>query len=392
MSKDYAQLALKMHEENKGKISVVSKVKVENRDELAVAYTPGVARPCQEIHKNKDDVYRYTSKGNIVAVVSDGSAVLGLGNIGAEASIPVMEGKAILFKEFANVDSFPICLKTNDVDEIVNTVKLMEPVFGGINLEDISSPRCFEIESRLKKEMDIPVFHDDQHGTAIVVASAIINYSKLSGKNIEDLEIVINGPGAAGLAIGKILLSMKVKNVIFCNEYGAINEEMDNLNWAQKDMLDITNIRNERGTLKEVIKGKDVFIGVSAPNLLDREDIKTMADKSMVLAMANPIPEIMPDEAKAGGALVVGTGRSDFPNQVNNVLAFPGVFRGALDVRASDINEEMKIAAAYAIANTIGKEQISSENIIPDPFNKDVTNNVANAVKKAAIKTKVNRI
>lgn len=392
MSKDYAQLALKMHEENKGKISVVSKVKVENRDELAVAYTPGVARPCQEIHKNKDDVYRYTSKGNIVAVVSDGSAVLGLGNIGAEASIPVMEGKAILFKEFANVDSFPICLKTNNVDEIVNTVKLMEPVFGGINLEDISSPRCFEIESRLKKEMDIPVFHDDQHGTAIVVASAVINYSKLSGKNIEDLEIVINGPGAAGLAIGKILLSMKVKNVIFCNEYGAINEEMDNLNWAQKEMLDITNIRNERGILKEVIKGKDVFIGVSAPNLLDREDIKTMADKSMVLAMANPIPEIMPDEAKAGGALVVGTGRSDFPNQVNNVLAFPGVFRGALDVRASDINEEMKIAAAYAIANTIGKEEISSENIIPDPFNKDVTKNVANAVKEAAIKTKVNRI
>ncbi|WP_195940878.1 NAD(P)-dependent malic enzyme [Romboutsia sp. 1001713B170131_170501_G6] len=392
MSKDYAQLALKMHEENKGKISVVSKVKVENRDELAVAYTPGVARPCQEIHKNKDDVYRYTSKGNTVAVVSDGSAVLGLGNIGAEASIPVMEGKAILFKEFADVDSFPICLKTNDVDEIVNTIKLMEPVFGGINLEDISSPRCFEIESRLKKEMDIPVFHDDQHGTAIVVASAVINYSKLSGKNIGDLEIVINGPGAAGLAIGKILLSMNVKNVIFCNEYGAINEEMDNLNWAQKDMLDITNIRNERGTLKEVINGKDVFIGVSAPNLLDKDDIKTMADKSMVLAMANPIPEIMPDEAKAGGALVVGTGRSDFPNQVNNVLAFPGVFRGALDVRASDINEEMKIAAAYAIANTIREEEISSENIIPDPFNKDVTKNVANAVKEAAIKTKVNRI
>lgn len=392
MSKDYAQLALKMHEENKGKISVVSKVKVENRDELAVAYTPGVARPCQEIHKNKDDIYRYTLKGNTVAVVSDGSAVLGLGNIGAEASIPVMEGKAILFKEFADVDSFPICLKTNDVDEIVNTIKLMEPVFGGINLEDISSPRCFEIESRLKKEMDIPVFHDDQHGTAIVVASAVINYSKLSGKNIGDLEIVINGPGAAGLAIGKILLSMNVKNVIFCNEYGAINEEMDNLNWAQKDMLDITNIRNERGTLKEVINGKDVFIGVSAPNLLDKYDIKTMADKSMVLAMANPIPEIMPDEAKAGGALVVGTGRSDFPNQVNNVLAFPGVFRGALDVRASDINEEMKIAAAYAIANTIREEEISSENIIPDPFNKDVTKNVANAVKEAAIKTKVNRI
>lgn len=392
MSKDYSQLALKMHEDNKGKISLESKVKVENRDDLSIAYTPGVAQPCREIHKNKEDVYKYTSKGNMVAVVSDGSAVLGLGDIGADASIPVMEGKAILFKQFADVDSFPICLKTNDVDEIVNAVKLMEPVFGGINLEDISSPRCFEIEDKLKKELDIPVFHDDQHGTAIVVASAIINYVKLTKKRIEDLEIVINGPGAAGMAIGKILLSMKVKNVIFCNKQGALSEEMDDLNWAQREMLDITNIRNEKGTLKDVLKGKDVFIGVSGPNMLTKEMVETMADESIVLAMANPTPEIMPDEAKAGGALVVGTGRSDFPNQVNNVLAFPGIFRGALDVRAKEINEEMKIAAAYAIANTIRDEEICADYIIPGAFNKDVVQNVANAVKEAAIKTNVNRI
>ena len=391
-SKNYSQLALQMHEENKGKISVESRVKVENRDDLSIAYTPGVAEPCREIHKNKENTYKYTSKGNMVAVVSDGSAVLGLGDIGADASIPVMEGKAILFKQFSGVDAFPICLKTNDVDEIVNTVKLMEPVFGGINLEDISSPRCFEIEDRLKKELDIPVFHDDQHGTAIVVASSIINYLKLSGKNIEDLEVVINGPGAAGMAIGKILLSMKVKNVIFCNKQGALSEDMEDLNWAQREMLDITNIRNEKGSLKDVLIGKDVFIGVSGPNMLTKEMVETMGEKSMVLAMANPTPEIMPDEAKAGGALVVGTGRSDFPNQVNNVLAFPGIFRGALDVRAKEINEEMKIAAAYAIANTIKDEEISPNYIIPDVFNKDVVENVATAVKEAAIKTKVNRI
>ena len=391
-SKNYSQLALHMHEENIGKISVESRVKVENRDDLSIAYTPGVAEPCREIHKNKENAYKYTSKGNMVAVVSDGSAVLGLGDIGADASIPVMEGKAILFKQFSGVDAFPICLKTNDVDEIVNTVKLMEPVFGGINLEDISSPRCFEIEDRLKKELDIPVFHDDQHGTAIVVASSIINYLKLSGKNIEDLEVVINGPGAAGMAIGKILLSMKVKNVIFCNKQGALSEDMEDLNWAQREMLDITNIRNEKGSLKDVLIGKDVFIGVSGPNMLTKEMVETMGEKSMVLAMANPTPEIMPDEAKAGGALVVGTGRSDFPNQVNNVLAFPGIFRGALDVRAKEINEEMKIAAAYAIANTIKDEEISPNYIIPDAFNKDVVENVAKAVKEAAIKTKVNRI
>ncbi|MBO3444489.1 NADP-dependent malic enzyme [Clostridium sp. CCUG 7971] len=391
-NKDYSQLALKMHEENKGKISVESKVKIETRDDLSTAYTPGVAEPCREIHKDIDNVYKYTSKGNTVAVVSDGSAVLGLGDIGAHASIPVMEGKAILFKEFADVDAFPICLKTNDVDEIVNTVKLLEPVFGGVNLEDISSPRCFEIENILKKELDIPVFHDDQHGTAIVVAAAVINYVKLSSKKIEDLEVVINGPGAAGIAIGKILLSMNVKNVIFCNKQGALEESMDDLNWAQREMLDKTNINNEKGSLREVIEGKDIFIGVSGPNMLNKEMVETMNDKSMVLAMANPIPEIMPDEAKLGGALVVGTGRSDFPNQVNNVLAFPGIFRGALDVRAKEINEEMKIAAAYAIANTISDEEISIDYILPDAFNKNVAKNVSDAVKKAAIDTKVNKI
>lgn len=391
-NKDYSKLALDMHENKKGKISLESKVRVENKDDLSIAYTPGVAQPCREIHKNKEDVYKYTSKGNMVAVVSDGSAVLGLGDIGAEASIPVMEGKAILFKEFAGVDAFPICLKTNEVDEIVNTVKLMEPVFGGINLEDISSPRCFEVEEKLKKELDIPVFHDDQHGTAIVVASAIINYVKLSGKRVENLEIVINGPGAAGIAIGKILLSMNVKNIIFCNLQGAISEDMEDLNWAQRNMLEITNIRNEKGSLKDVIKDKDIFIGVSGPNMLTTDMVKTMAKDSMVLAMANPIPEIMPEDAKLGGALVVGTGRSDFPNQVNNVLAFPGIFRGALDVRAKEINEEMKIAAAYAIANTILDSEITSENIIPNAFNKNVVENVANAVKEAAKQTKVNRI
>lgn len=392
MAKDYKKLALDMHEEKKGKISVESKVRVENKDDLSIAYTPGVAQPCLEIHKNKDDVYKYTSKGNLVAVVSDGSAVLGLGDIGAEASIPVMEGKAILFKEFAGVDSFPICLKTNDVDEIVRTVKLLEPVFGGINLEDISSPRCFEIEEKLKKELDIPVFHDDQHGTAIILAAAIINSVKLIDKKIEDLEIVINGPGAAGMAIAKILLSMNVKNIVLCNLEGALHKDMESLNWAQRDMLPLTNKNNERGLLKDVIKGKDVFIGVSGPNALTKEMVKTMADKPVIMAMANPTPEIMPDEAKEGGAFIVGTGRSDFPNQINNVLAFPGVFRGALDVRASEINEEMKIAAAHAIANTISDDEISPDYILPDAFNKKVVENVAKAVKEAAIKTGVNRI
>lgn len=392
MSKNYAELALEVHEKNKGKITVCSKVKVEDKDDLSIAYTPGVAAPCIEISKDEDLAYKYTSKGNMVGVVSDGSAVLGLGDIGASASIPVMEGKAILFKEFAGVDSFPICLKTKDVDEIVHTVKLMEPVFGGINLEDISAPRCFEIEQKLKKELNIPVFHDDQHGTAIVLSAAIINSLKLINKKIEDLEIVINGPGAAGLAITKMLLSMGVKNIVLCGLNGALEEGMEDLNWAQKEMLKVTNIHNETGLLKDIIKNKDVFIGVSGANCVTKEMVASMNEKAIILAMANPTPEIMPDLAKEGGAYIVGTGRSDFPNQVNNVLAFPGIFRGALDVRATEINEEMKIAAANAIANSIKEEDLNADNILPKAFDREVANNVAEAVKEAARKSRVARI
>lgn len=392
MSKNYAELALKVHEENKGKISVCSKVKVEDKDDLSIAYTPGVAAPCVEISKDENLAYKYTSKGNMVGVISDGTAVLGLGDIGASASIPVMEGKAILFKEFANVDAFPICLNTKDVDEIVRTVKLMEPVFGGINLEDISAPRCFEIEEKLKKELNIPVFHDDQHGTAIVLSAAIINALKLIDKKLEDLEIVINGPGAAGIAIAKMLLSMGVKNIILCGLNGALEENMDDLNWAQREMLKVTNINNEKGLLKDVIKNKDVFIGVSGPNCVTKDMVASMNEKSIILAMANPTPEIMPDLAKEGGAYIVGTGRSDFPNQVNNVLAFPGIFRGALDVRASEINEEMKIAAANAIADSIKEEDLNPNNILPKAFDREVAKNVAEAIKKAAIDSGVARI
>ena len=392
MTKDYSKLALEMHEQNKGKITVQSKVKVENKDDLSIAYTPGVAAPCVEISKDEDLVYKYTSKGNMVAVVSDGTAVLGLGDIGASASIPVMEGKAILFKDFADVDAFPICLKTKEVDEIVNTVKLLEPVFGGINLEDISAPRCFEIENKLKEELNIPVFHDDQHGTAIVVAAAIINSLKLIDKKIEELEVVLNGPGAAGIEITKILLSMGVKNVVLCGLNGALEEGMEDLIWAQKVMLEVTNIHNEKGLLADVIKNKDVFIGVSGPNCVTKEMVASMADKAIILAMANPTPEIMPDLAKEAGAYIVGTGRSDFPNQVNNVLAFPGIFRGALDVRAKEINEEMKIAAAHAIANSIKEEDLNTENILPKAFDRSVAINVAEAVKEAARRTNVARI
>lgn len=392
MTKDYSKLALEIHEQNKGKITVQSKVKVENKDDLSIAYTPGVAAPCVEISKDEDLVYKYTSKGNMVAVVSDGTAVLGLGDIGASASIPVMEGKAILFKDFADVDAFPICLKTKEVDEIVNTVKLLEPVFGGINLEDISAPRCFEIENKLKEELNIPVFHDDQHGTAIVVAAAIINSLKLMDKKIEELEVVLNGPGAAGIAITKILLSIGVKNVVLCGLNGALEEGMEDLNWAQKEMLEVTNIHNEKGLLADVIKNKDVFIGVSGPNCVTKEMVASMADKAIILAMANPTPEIMPDLAKEAGAYIVGTGRSDFPNQVNNVLAFPGIFRGALDVRAKEINEEMKIAAAHAIANSIKEEDLNTENILPKAFDRSVAINVAEAVKEAARRTNVARI
>ena len=391
-NKDFAQLSLEMHEKNGGKVSIQSKVEIKCKDDLSTAYTPGVAEPCLKIKENKDDIYKYTCKSNMVAVVSDGTAVLGLGNIGASASIPVMEGKSILFKEFADVDAFPICIDTMDIDDIVKTVKLIEPVFGGINLEDINSPRCIEIENRLKKELDIPVFHDDQHGTAIIVSAGILNAAKLAGKRIEDLEIVINGAGSAGMAIAKMLLNLNVKNIVLCDINGAIHEDSEDINWAQKEMLAVTNKYGERGTLVDVIKNKDVFIGVSAPNMVTREMVATMAKKAIVFAMANPTPEIFPDEAKAGGAFTVGTGRSDFPNQVNNVLAFPGIFRGALDVRAREINEEMKVAAAYAIANVVGDDELSCDYVLPDAFNKNVVENVAKAVREAAINTGVARL
>jgi len=391
-NKNFAQLALEMHENHGGKVSIQSKVEVKCKDDLSTAYTPGVAEPCLKIKENPENVYKYTCKSNMVAVVSDGTAVLGLGNIGAAASIPVMEGKSILFKEFGKVDAFPICINTMDIDDIVKTVKLLEPVFGGINLEDINSPRCIEIENRLKKELDIPVFHDDQHGTAIIVSAGILNAVKLAGKKIEDLEIVINGAGSAGMAIAKMLLNLNVKNIVLCDINGAIHENSKNINWAQKEMLTLTNKNNEVGTLGDIIKNKDVFIGVSAPKMVTKEMVETMADKPIVFAMANPTPEIFPDEAKAGGAFIVGTGRSDFPNQVNNVLAFPGIFRGALDVRAKEINEEMKVAAAYAIANVVKDEELTTDYVLPDAFNKNVVENVAKAVREAAIKTGVARI
>lgn len=388
---DYNKLALEMHEKHSGKISVTSKVSVETREDLSTAYTPGVAEPCRKIHENTEDVYKYTAKGNLVAVVSDGTAVLGLGDIGPEASMPVMEGKAVLFKAFADVDAFPICLNTKDVDEIVETVVRMSPTFGGINLEDIAAPRCFEIEKKLKEKLDIPVFHDDQHGTAIVVAAGMINALKLLKKDFGDVEVVINGPGSAGIAIGKLLLNMGVKNIVFCGRHGALTKEDKDLNHVQRNMLEVTNLNNEKGTLKDIIKKKDVFIGVSAPGIVTAEMIETMNEDAIVFAMANPIPEIMPEEARKGGARIIGTGRSDFPNQINNVLAFPGIFRGALDVRASDINEEMKIAAAYAIAETISQDEVNEDNIIPKAFDRRIAKNVAEAVKKAAFASGVAR-
>lgn len=390
MKKDYSELSLELHEKNRGKVQMSSKIDVKDKEDLSIAYTPGVAAPCMKIHENPEEVYKYTLKGNMVAIVSDGSAVLGLGNIGAEAGIPVMEGKAILFKEFAGVEAFPICLDTNDVEDIVKTVKNIAPVFGGINLEDISAPRCFEIEKRLKEELDIPIFHDDQHGTAIVVSAAIINAAKLMKyKNIEDLEVVINGAGSAGIAIAKMLLNMNVKNIILCDKLGAITEDYEGINEEQLKMAKVTNKNKEKGLLKDIIKGKDVFIGVSRPKMLTKEMIKTMGKEPIIMAMANPTPEIMPDEAIEGGAFIVGTGRSDFPNQVNNVLAFPGIFRGALDARATDINEEMKVAAAHAIANSVLEKDLSTDYILPMAFDKNVSKNVAEAVKKAAIESKV---
>ena len=381
---DYNQLALEMHEAHHGKIGIAPKVRVENRDDLSTAYTPGVAEPCRRIAANRADVYRYTAKGNLVAVVSDGTAVLGLGDIGPEAAMPVMEGKALLFKEFADVDAFPICLDTKDVDEIVRTVKYLAPTFGGINLEDISAPRCFEIERRLREELDIPVFHDDQHGTAIVVSAGLLNALKLVGKRMEDANIVINGAGSAGISIARLLMRFGAGNIVLVDRQGAVSVEEDWLNPAQRAMAEVTNRHHERGPLADIIRGKDVFIGVSAPKIVTAEMVSTMAKDAIVFAMANPTPEIMPEEAARGGARVIATGRSDYPNQINNVLVFPGIFRGALDAQASDITEEMKLTAARAIAAIVTDEELREDYIIPGAFDKRVAPAVANAVMACA--------
>ncbi len=383
--------ALKLHGEWRGKIEVTSRVEVKTKYDLSTAYTPGVAEPCMEIYKDVSKAYEYTRKWNLVAVVSDGTAVLGLGDIGPEAAMPVMEGKAVLFKAFGNVDAFPICLATKDVDQIVNAVKMISPTFGGINLEDISAPRCFEIEKRLKEELNIPVFHDDQHGTAVVVLAGMINALKIVKKELKDIKVVINGSGAAGIAITKLLMSMGLKTVILCDRQGAIYHGREDLNTSKAEIAKVTNLNKESGSVADVIKGADVFIGVSAPNTVTKEMVATMAKDSILFAMANPTPEIFPEDAKAAGARVVGTGRSDFPNQVNNVLAFPGIFRGALDAKASDINEEMKIAAAYAIASLISDEELNEEYVIPKAFDERVAEKVAKAVYKAAVDSGVSR-
>ena len=389
---DKKEFALKQHEEWDGKIEVISRASVSNKEELSVAYTPGVAEPCLEIQKDVDLSYKYTRRHNLVAVITDGTAVLGLGDIGPEAGMPVMEGKCALFKAFGGVDAFPLCIRSKDVDEIVNTVKLLAGSFGGVNLEDISAPRCFEIERRLKEVCDIPIFHDDQHGTAVVVLAAMINALKIVKKDIKDIKVVTSGAGAAGIAIIKLLVSMGLKNVIMCDRTGAIYEGREGLNSEKVEMAKITNKNHEKGSLADVIKGADVFIGVSAPGTVTAEMVKTMAPNPILFPMANPVPEINPDEAKAAGAAVVGTGRSDFPNQINNVLAFPGIFRGALDVRARDINDEMKVAAAYAIASLVSEDELNPEYIIPNAFDERVGKTVAEAVKAAAVKTGVNRI
>ena len=389
---DKKQYALDKHREWAGKIEVVTRAPITNREELAVAYTPGVAEPCLKISENVDLSYTYTRRHNLVAVVTDGTAVLGLGDIGPEAGMPVMEGKGALFKTFGDVDAFPLCVRSKDVDEIVKTVALLAGSFGGVNLEDISAPRCFEIEKKLKAICDIPIFHDDQHGTAVVTMAAMLNALKLTGKKIEDLSVVVNGSGAAGIAITKLLMSKGLKKVVLCDRKGAIYKGRDGLNAIKSEMAEISNLEMKKGSLADVIKGADVFIGVSAPGSLTKEMVKTMNPDPIVFAMANPVPEIMPDEALEAGVKIMGTGRSDFPNQINNVLAFPGIFRGALDVRASDINDEMKIAAAEAIANVIPESELRPDYIIPDSFNPHVKDAVANAVKEAARRTGVARI
>ena len=389
---DKKEFALAKHREWGGKIEVVSRAPITNRAELAVAYTPGVAEPCLEISKDVDLSYVYTRRANLVAVVTDGTAVLGLGDIGPEAGMPVMEGKCALFKTFGGVDAFPLCVRSKEVDDIVKTVALIAGSFGGINLEDISAPRCFEIEKRLKEVCDIPVFHDDQHGTAVVTMAAMLNALKLVGKKLSDISVVVNGSGAAGIAITKLLMSKGLKNVVLCDRKGAIYKGREGLNDIKKEMAEISNLEMKKGSLADVVKGADVFIGVSAPGSLTQDMVKSMAKDAIIFAMANPVPEIMPDEALAAGAKIVGTGRSDFPNQINNVLAFPGIFRGALDVRAKDINDEMKIAAAEAIAAVIPDDKLTPDNIIPDSFDPHVRDAVANAVKEAAVRTGVARI
>lgn len=380
---NYYEASLKMHEDNKGKMETVGKVSVKNRDELSTAYTPGVAEPCRRIKENPEDVYRYTNKGNTVAVVSDGSAVLGLGNIGPAAAIPVMDGKALLFKEFAGVDAVPICLDTQDADEIVRIVQTLAPTFGGINLEDISAPRCFEIEEKLQALLDIPVFHDDQHGTAVVVAAALINCAKITNSDLSQLPVLINGAGAAGTAIAKMLLSIGVKDILVCDKNGILHKDDESLNPAMRKLASQTNLTGQTGMLLDGIRGRKVFIGVSGPKMLTQEMIKTMAHDPIVFAMANPEPEIMPDLAKEAGAAIVATGRSDFPNQINNVLVFPGLFKGALSVRAKKITEAMKVAAAYALAAVIPDEERTAEYIIPGAFDPGVADAVATAVAKA---------
>lgn len=389
---DYAKESLKLHYEWKGKIEMAARAAVDNKEALSLAYTPGVAQPCLEIKEDIDKSYDLTRRWNTVAVVTDGTAVLGLGDIGPEAGMPVMEGKCVLFKAFGDVDAIPLCVRSKDVDEIVNTVALLAGSFGGVNLEDISAPRCFEIEKKLKERCDIPIFHDDQHGTAVITLAGLINALKLVGKKLEEVKIVTSGAGAAGIAIIRLLISIGVKNVIMTDRMGAIYKGREGMNPMKQEMAEITNEKCEKGTLDEVIKGADVFIGISAPGTLSKEMVSTMAEDAIVFACANPVPEIFPEDAKAGGAAVVSTGRSDFPNQVNNVLAFPGIFRGALDVRASDINDEMKVAAAYALAGLVSDEELDADYIIPAAFDARVKDAVAKAVADAAIKSGTARI